>query len=219
MDLYYDIMKKLFLASYFSGVKTLFSEFSNNECSGKKVAFIPTASIPEKVDFFVDADKKSLVKLGMIVDELEITTVSFEEAATRIADSDYMFIEGGNTFFLLQELRRTGVDKLILEHINKGKIYIGASAGSMIVSKDIEYVKHMDKSSVAPDLNGDFTALSVVDFFVVPHCTNFPFKKAAEKIVSEYSDKYDLRPISNDQVITVVGEKIEVLSEPKKSKK
>jgi Peptidase E len=212
-------MKKLFLASYFSGVKTLFSDFSGNDCSGKRVAFIPTASIPEKVDFYVDADKNSLAKLGMIVDELEITGVPYEEAAARISDADYVFIEGGNTFFLLQELRRTGVDKLILEHIEKGKIYIGASAGSMIVSKNIEYVRHMDKSSEAPDLNGDYTALSVVDFYVVPHFTNFPFKKAAEKIMNEYSDKQDMHPISNDQVVTVLGEMISVLTEPKKSKK
>ena len=211
-------MKRLFLSSYFSGVTALFSEFMDHECSGKKVVFIPTASIPEKVTFYVDADKKSIGKLGMVIDELDISSVSFDEASARISDADCVFIEGGNTFFLLQELRRTGIDKVVLEHIDKGKIYIGASAGSMIVSKNIEYVRHMDKPSVAPELNGDFSALSVVDFCIVPHCTNFPFKKAAEKIVNEYSEKCILYPISNRQTVIVNGDTVEVRSADKKTK-
>jgi dipeptidase E len=45
-------MEKLFLASYFTGSVKLFTEFTQNSCSGKKVVFIPTASVPEKVTFF-----------------------------------------------------------------------------------------------------------------------------------------------------------------------
>jgi dipeptidase E len=47
----------------------------------------------------------------------------------------------------------------------------------------------------------------------VPHFTNFPFKKAGEKIVDEYSGKLDLYPISNNQVVVVEGERVEVKSE------
>jgi dipeptidase E len=50
-------MKKLFLAYYFTGSAKLFVEFTQNTCLGKKVVFIPTASVPEKVTFFVDSDK------------------------------------------------------------------------------------------------------------------------------------------------------------------
>ncbi|WP_252346614.1 Type 1 glutamine amidotransferase-like domain-containing protein, partial [Listeria monocytogenes] len=39
--------------------------------------------------------------------------------------NDFIYVTGGNTFFLLQELKRTGADKLILEEIAKGKLYIG----------------------------------------------------------------------------------------------
>ncbi|GHV38031.1 putative peptidase Lmo0363 [Synergistales bacterium] len=210
---------KLFLSSYFSGVASLFPAFTNNACSGKKVVFIPTASIPEKVVFYVDADKKSLTKLGLAIDELDVSSAPYDEMASRISDADYIFVEGGNTFFLLQELKRSGADKLIIEHINKGKLYIGASAGSMVVSKNIEYVKYMDDPAAAPDLNGDFSALSVVDFYIVPHCANAPFKKAAEKILAAYSDKLDLRPISNNQAITFDDGNIEQIMVESKKKK
>jgi dipeptidase E len=212
-------MKKLFLASHFSGVTKLFSDFTNNTCSGKKVVFIPTASLHEKVTFYVGTDKKALEKLGLTIEELEISTASQNEIKNKLSSADYIFVEGGNTFFLLQELKRTGTDKLIRKHINNGKLYIGASAGSMIVSKNITYVKYMDDPEVAKDLNNNFEALSIIDFYIVPHFTNFPFKKAAEKIIRLYSDKLDLRPISNNQAIIVDGDKIEtVTAESKKSK-
>ena len=211
-------MKKLFLTSYFSCVAKLFPEFTENTCSGKRVVFIPTASIVEKITFYVETDKKALEKLGLIVDELEISKASSEEIKLKISNADYIFVAGGNTFYLLQELKRTGTDKLIKKHINKGKIYIGSSAGSAIVSKDIEYVKHMDDPDVAPELNNKFGALSVVDFYIVPHCTNFPFKKAAENTIKKYSGILDLISINNDQVVTVNDDSVNVLTYEKKRK-
>ena len=205
-------MSKLFLASYFSDSAGLFPGFAGEDLAGKRVVFIPTASLLEKLAFYVTADKKALQKLGLTVEELEVSSAAREEMERSISSADYIFVSGGNTFVLLQELRRTGADKLIIEHIAKGKIYIGSSAGSAILSKDIGYVKHMDPADAAPGLKGGFSALSVIDFYIVPHCTNFPFRKVAEKTVKEFSDTLDLRPISNDQVIIVDGEKVETLT-------
>lgn len=204
-------MSKLFLSSYFSGAAKLFPDFAGT-CFGKKVVFIPTASIHEKFPFYVRADLKSTAKLGMEVEQLEISTASAFEITSKLSSADYIFVEGGNTFFLLQELRRSGANRLIIEQVNNGKIYIGSSAGSAIASCSIEYLKYMDDDSAAPDLSGDFSALSLVDFSVVPHSGNFPFRRAVRKTIAEYSNKFDLRPISNNQVIVVDGDKIERLT-------
>jgi dipeptidase E len=91
----------------------------------------------------------------MLVDELEISTASQDEIKNKISAADYIFVEGENTFFLLRELKRTRTDKLIIQHINKCKLYIGwgwSTAGSIIVSRDIKYVKYMDDPAVAPYL-------------------------------------------------------------------
>jgi peptidase E len=76
----------------------------------------------------------------------------------------------------------------------------------------------MDSPNAAPELNGNFSVLSIIDFCIVPHCTNFTFKKAAEKIAKEFSDTLDLRLISNNQVIVVDGEKAETLTTESKRK-
>jgi dipeptidase E len=171
------------------------------------------------VNFYVATDLKALAKLGIVAEQLEVSTASKDEIASKLDEADYIFVEGGNTFFLLQELRRTGADKMIVDHVNNGKLYIGASAGSVVASGNIEYLRHMDDLAAAPDLNGDYESLRLVDFSIVPHCTNFPFKKAAERIMAEYSDKLDLRPISNNQAVTVDGDKAEQVSVASKIKK
>ncbi|GHU57244.1 putative peptidase Lmo0363 [Clostridia bacterium] len=204
-------MKRLFLSSSFNGVSKLFSSFANEELKGKTVTFIPTASVPEKVNFFVNSGRKALSKLGLTVDELEISTATENEISSKLQQNDFIYITGGNTFFLLQELKRTGADKIITEQIDSGKLYIGESAGSMIMSPNIEYAKGLDDCKKAPNLD-TFSALNVVDFYPLPHHTNQPFKKAVEKIIAAYESELKLYPISNSQAILVNGIDVKVES-------
>lgn len=203
-------MKRLFLSSSFADVSHLFPDFAKEELQGKKVTFIPTASLPEKVVFYVKSGKKALEKLGLIVDELEITKTGHKEISDRLTGNDIIYITGGNTFFLLQELQRTGADKIIAEQINSGKLYIGESAGSMVLSPNIEYAGDMDDCKKAPELK-DFSALSIVNFYPLPHHSNFPFKKAVEKIISKFDSELQLMPMSNSQAICVNGDDIQVV--------
>lgn len=202
-------MRKIFLSSSFADVTDLFVKFSGGKHEGQRVTFIPTASLTEEVTFYVGAGKEALEKLGLTVDELEISTATNEEIESKLKNNDYIYITGGNTFFLLQELRRTGSDKIITEQINSGKKYIGESAGSIVLSHDIKYVKDMDDFTAAPKL-ASFSSLGLVEFYPVPHHTNFPFKESVENIISSYEDELDLLPISNTQAIIVNDNEFEV---------
>jgi len=92
-----------------------------------------------------------------------------EKVAQVLQDCDCIYISGGNTFFLMQELRRTGTDKLIVEQVEKGKPCIGESAGAMIFSPNIEYAKDMDDHLLNTSNFVDFTGLGIVDFYPVVH--------------------------------------------------
>jgi len=201
-------MKKLFLVSSFKDVVNIFTDFEK-DLSGKTVTFIPTASKVEKVIFYVNAGRKALEKIGLTVDELEISTATTDEISSKIKNNDFIYVTGGNTFYLLQELKRTGVDKLIIDEVNSGKLYIGESAGAMVVSANVEYAKGMDSIKKAPDLES-FDALGLVEFYTVPHYNNPPFKKAAKKIIDTYSSTLKLTPISNSQAILVNNNEIKV---------
>ena len=194
-------MKELFLSSSFKDVATIFADFKQ-DLKGKTVTFIPTASIVEKVVFYVASGKKALEKLGLKVDILEISTAESEEINTKLRNNDFIYVTGGNIFFLLQELKRTGADKIIAEEVNAGKVYIGESAGAMITSPNVEYATAMDSVKKAPNLE-NFDALGLVPFYTVPHYTNSPFQKVAQKVVDTYSSVLPLSPISNHEALLV----------------
>lgn len=203
-------MKRMFLTSSFKDVAKLSPEFAASDLGGKTVTFIPTAALHEKVNFYVQSGRKALEKMGLIVDELETSTAPQSEILTKLNNNDYIYVSGGNAFFLLQELRRVGADRIVTEQIKSGKLYIGESAGSIIISPNIEYVKDMDDYKSATDLN-DFDALNVIDFFPLPHLNCFPFKKTVEKIITDYSNTLELRPITNSQAILINGSHMKIV--------
>ncbi len=202
-------MKKMFLSSSFKDVVGLFEKFAGDDQKGKTVTFIPTASLAETEKFYVLEARKAFEKIGIVVDELEISKATEEDISDKLRTNHYIYITGGNTFYLLQELKRTGADEIIKEQLSLGKLYIGESAGSMITSPDIEYVALMDDKTKAPNLRS-CSALHMVDFYPVPHHTNFPFTKTVEKIIHEYGSKLDLYPINNNQAIVVDGSDVSI---------
>jgi dipeptidase E len=160
--------------------------------------------------FFVDIGKWKLKKLGLRVDVLDVSANTYDTIKAKLCNNDYIYITGGNTFYLLQELRRAGADKLIVDEINKGKLYIGESAGAIIMAKDIEYSSAMDDKTKAPELK-DSAGLGLVDFYVVPHDKNWEFGKAVKEIVAAYSPKLNLVVISDSQAIYVEGGEVKLL--------
>ncbi|MFJ1383013.1 Type 1 glutamine amidotransferase-like domain-containing protein [Capnocytophaga canimorsus] len=114
-------MKKLFLCSSFKDVAPLFKEFIKSDLVGKRVSFIPTASLVEEITFYVEAGKRALEKMGLIVDILDISTATTEEISSKLQHNDFIYVTGGNTFFLLQEMQKSGADNLIREQITAGK--------------------------------------------------------------------------------------------------
>lgn len=204
-------MKRLFLCSSFADVANLFVDYVKEDLQGKIIAFIPTASLTESIRFYVEKGKKALEKAGVIVEEVEITQLSKEEISSRLHKCDYIYITGGNTFFLLQELKRKGIDKIISEQVELGKLYIGESAGAIIASPDTEYMKNVnfDQIEKAPELK-DCSSLDLVDFYTVPHYGNFPFKKKGEKVVQLYNEKLQLIPISNKQAVLIEGSNVQI---------
>lgn len=204
-------MQKLFLASLFKDVFQIFIDFANENLVGKTVTFIPTAAIPDKLDFHIRYSKELLAKMGLIVYELEISTASHSDIVKKLENNEYIYVAGGNTFFLLQEMNRTGTGNLIKTQINTGKLFIGESAGAILVAPDIEYSKDTDNPLMAPNLKS-YNALNIVDFYPVPHYNDASLKEAVDIVISKYGTKLPLVPFSNSQAILVIGKEKQIVS-------
>jgi dipeptidase E len=198
-------MKKLFLTSSFIPVADLLPKFLDFPLENKHVAFIPTASVPKKIHFYVQAAEKKLQEFGLIVDVVEISEVDYEISRRVIQNADILYVCGGNPDFLLMQLRKTGVDQLVSDHINQGKPYIGESSGSVVLTKNISYVQKMVGPEPTTPL-ASYDALNLISFFPLPHYETFPFVQATKEIMNEYYDVIDLLPITNKQVIEVIND-------------
>lgn len=204
-------MIKMFLSSSFCDVVSLFSDFAGEEVKGKRVTFIPTASVVEEYVGHVENDKRAFESLGIIIDVLELSTASNEEIREKVSTNDYIFVSGGNSFYLLQTLKEMGADYLIKAEVSKGKLYIGTSAGSVVMCPDIRYIEAMDDKSFAPKLT-EYKAMGMIDQYPLVHYGCEPFTEVAEQVYQEYKDKLPLVLLNNYQVLTVQNQEIEVLS-------
>ena len=210
-------MKKLFLASWFAGAASLLPNFAREDLTGKKVVFIPTAGLYEMskeeregLDFFNNSDKQALQNLGFIVEELEISRETSEVIEKTISNADCIFMCGGNTFFLMQELKRKSADKMISRHIEQGKLYMSTSAGSILMQKDF-INDGIDDPTFGPDLNGDFSGLGYIDFYLYVHYGG-NFWGDDDACINKYYAKLDYKKLSDNQAVIVNGGKIEIVT-------
>ena len=196
---------KLFLCSHFSSVGSLIKEAIDN----KKVAFIPTASLHEGYTGYVGSARKLFKKLGASVTEIDISTEAYSTIQAVFEDADVIYFTGGNSFFLMDQLRKTETDELLKKELANGKLMIGESAGAIICAPTIQYIEQMDEKPEDYSQE-DNEGLDLIDFYVLPHYLTAPFKKITERIMAEFSD-LNICAINNHQAIIVNDEGSKVI--------
>ena len=207
---------KLFLTSYLAGTKGLAQKFLA-QTDMQNILFIPTAANVEEYRGYVDEGIAALKEMGCVVAILDVATTPHNESVQAIKNSDCLCVSGGNTFFLLQELKRNGLLDLIKQKVQDGMPYIGESAGAIIACPDIAYNQIMDDKTVATELT-DYSGMNLVDYYVLPHNGEFPFVETTAQTIKTYGEKINLIPLNNSQAVVVEGKKSAVLTEESLSK-
>ena len=185
-------------------------EFLDKNAKSKKILFIPTAANVEEYKNYMYLTEKAFEDIGYEVDNFDISVFSEKTVKEKLSKAEIIFISGGNTFYLLQELKKKNLISYLKERIGKGLIYIGESAGSVITAPNIEYVSVMDDKILAEELD-DYTGLNLVDFYIVPHFEEEPFIESSRKIVELYKDKLDLKLINNKEIILVENDDFKII--------
>lgn len=188
----------IFLTSQASYVLEKIALLLPRKASEYNVIFIPTAAKPYLLSPWMEKDRRELVRLGFAVTNLELDTATAEEVSAAVHAADIIFVGGGNTFYLLEEVKRTGFDTAVKEAMAEGKIYIGSSAGSVLAAPDISYVELFDdrKKAVLSDMRG----IGLVNFSILPHIGNPNYSKLHTRVLNDYRDSsYQLVPLRDDQ--------------------
>jgi dipeptidase E len=184
------------------------------EFSEATLAFIPTAANVEIGDKgWLIKDLSKCKDLGFKeVDIIDISALSQNEWLPRLENADVIMFGGGNTSYLMSWLKRSGLTK-ILPKLLTTKVYVGVSAGSMVVAPNLRE-KEMQKIYNEPIVDDESNeGLGLVDFLVVPHI-NSPYFSRALEFVKELAKNIStpIYAIDDETAIVVLGDKTEIIS-------
>ncbi len=204
-------MKKLFLTSSSEMVMDDIVKKLPNSPTELKLALINTAAEVEKGDhWWLRAEKKKLAEVGFEIDEFSITGMKIEEIEERLLNKQVIYVCGGNTFYLLDQMIKTGFDQIVKRKIEEGVIYMGSSAGSMVVGVRIDLVSTIDDRSKAPDLKSD--GLGIIDMAILPHWGTKDFLEEYKSgFETMYTKNLKIVPLSDRQYIYVKDNVVELV--------
>lgn len=180
-----------------------------------KVAFIPTASNVEEGDKgWVINDLMKLKELKFAsVDIVDISALPKEIWQKRLENTDIFFFEGGNTCHLMYWIKKSGLINLLPELL-KTRVWVGVSAGSIVVTKDISLNDSQKLYREEDDMENN-TGLGYLDFHIRPHLNSSYFPNMTLENIQEIADetKETIYALDDNSAIQVIDEKISVISE------
>jgi len=172
------------------------------------LGFIPTAAHLEPRQDWVIEDIQKLIDMGIRVKVIDLRMVEKVDLKSILEKLDGVWVNGGNTFYLLKWMRKSGFLEIIHEILKKGKVYVGVSAGSIIAGPSIDICtwKNVDDTSCV--LMDDLSALHLTNVSVFPH-----YSKEWENIVNQNKNKLKnkLICVTDKQAVLILGTKVEVI--------
>ena len=182
------------------------------------LVFIPTASNVEMGDksWFIN-DLINLKKQNFkSIDIADISAVDEKIWRPKLKRADVLYFEGGNCYHLMEWINRSGL-AMFLPELLKTKVYAGASAGSMVASKDLAL--KISQIIYEEDLGRieDMAGLNFVDFYFLPHLNSPDFKKLRENFIKETVKEMPekIYALDDNSALKVVDGKVEVISRGK----
>lgn len=199
---------KLFLASEAKHPKSIkvLKEFVGG-FKGKKLAYIPTAANGHGWGSWKDGGSWNLVqKLEMNITLVELEDYFNSDVTPLLEGKDIFWFAGGSCSYLAYWLSRTELNKKLKGLLEKGSIYVGSSAGSMVTAKTLDVAEwYIGEQEPGARL---LPGLGLVDFDIYPHYQEDLYKQIRENYKGNkmFLLKDGEEIIVEDDQLKVVGE-------------
>ncbi|MEI6835672.1 MAG: Type 1 glutamine amidotransferase-like domain-containing protein [Candidatus Falkowbacteria bacterium] len=160
----------------------------------KQISFLVISVQDNDSDaFYLQKTKNELDKIGAInIDVFELR----DEPFVPVKEYDVIYVCGGNTFVYMDRIRKTGLDKFIIDSVKSDRsIYVGVSAGSIIAGPDITIAGGEDSNDLGlVNLQG----LCLTNFVIFPHYHD-DLKTEVDDFRAKYG--YQVYEITDEQAI------------------
>jgi len=129
-----------------------------------------------------------------------------------IKDYDAIYIGGGNTYYLLNEIKSSHFDKLLKKYLKNGGLIYGGSAGTIIFGMNIQTASIGNCSDTNHVKLKKFNGLNLVNNYSI-HCH---YRKSDDCELFKYVKKHHNKVIAltketgiliKDKKISVIGSK------------
>jgi dipeptidase E len=150
---------------------------------------------------------------GGIIEIVNLLALDKETVRDRLSFVDVVYVVGGNTDYLMHVFKKTGFDKILTELL-KTKVYVGSSAGSMVICKRISTESYQSIYGEGDTFSID-SYLELVDIAIKPHLNSPEWPNNRAENLKSVSKDYTgtMYALSDKAAITVKDNALEVIGE------
>ena len=203
---------KLLLTSKGLNTKTIQTEFKKLLTKPintiKTQIFYLDPKIPNfDIESYLNEDIQQLIKLGASLENIRLDNL-LENPPHSLDGIDVVIMLGGNAFQYMNQLRILGLESKIKEFIKNGGIYIGRSAGAIIMGPDIDGVFFDSVNNIGLE---DLSGLGYVDFHIVVHWDSKTGERLTGFIKHAWEKGKRIIPLTDQQAILVRGNDFKII--------
>jgi len=160
---------------------------------------------------YIKQEIQTLIELGILEDNISVYFLN-EDNPPKLNDVDVLCMGGGNTYRYMKKLREQELVPRIRSFIENDGFYIGASAGGVIMSPEIDVFLCQSTNDVDLD---DLSTFGFVDFYIVPHWgyTDNPKRVNMQRNVESYAKDTgkNIIPLTDQQAILVQNKEYKII--------
>ncbi len=194
---------KLFLASALDKMKDqLLAEVGSLQ--GKKIAYITNPADPyiEKSwpnQWRLKNDKEMLLAFGAELIPVDLRVVQHDALSLALGDSQGVYVSGGKTYYFLQLADASWFTTLISAWVaTPGNVYMGSSAWSCIMGKQIKYLEDGREKFAL------FEGFGMVEATLLPHWwAEWSWEEYQKTLNHFYAEGLSLITLTDQQALVV----------------
>lgn len=200
-----------------ASIEKSFLDLVGKPASEIAVVFVPTAAsmVADDKSWLVE-NYNDFLKLGLkSFDIVDISAVPKENWLKRFDGADALCFGGGDEQYLVKIMRNSGVAEALPELL-KTKVYVGISAGSMVVGKllPIELTKELWPEE---SFEGNDPGVGLLNLSILPHFNSDYFAHLRTPLIQSLSDQFPqtVYALDDHSALKIADNQIEVITEGK----
>lgn len=203
---------KLYLCGGGSSKQILYAllSFSNKLDKSKPILYVPLAMDESRYNSCCNWFKEEIKYMGL--SNFEMVKSSEELSMKNLYNYSAIFIGGGNTYKLLNELKQNNNFEKVENYLKNNGIVFGGSAGAIIFGKDINTCLLDDGNTVGLKDTKGFNLLN--NYSILCHLKNKNLKKN-KKYLQKFSIKEKVIYLPEEDVILVENNKMSIIGNKK----